>query len=48
MIFELNHIVDRYLIFRKFHKDKIQNLESIYTVWNYLYKEAPKIITGNK
>ena len=41
-MFELSHIVDRHLILREFQMDKIQNLESIYTVWNYLYKDVPK------
>ena len=32
VLFEKNQILDRFLIFREFQIDKMQNLESIYTI----------------
>ena len=48
IIFELKHILDKFIIFKEFQMDKIQNLESIYTIWNYLIKEVPNTISEKK
>ena len=43
-----NHFLDRFFIFREFQGDKIKNLESIFTICNYLIKEVPNTVSGNK
>ena len=48
IIFELKHILDKFIIFKEFQMDKIQNLESIYTIWNYLIKGVPNTISEKK
>ena len=48
IIFELKHVLDKFIIFKEFQMDKIQNLESIYTIWYYLIKGVPNTISGKK
>ena len=48
IIFELKHILDKFIIFKEFQMDKIQNLESIYTIWYYLIKGVPNTISEKK
>ena len=48
IIFKLKHILDKFIIFKEFQMDKIQNLESIYTIWNYLIKGVPNTISEKK
>ena len=48
IIFELKHILDKFIIFKEFQMDKIQNLESIYTIWYYLIKGVPNTVSEKK
>ena len=39
--FELDHILDRFLIFREFQINKLQNLRPIYTIWIFFLRGFP-------
>ena len=48
LVFELNHILYRFLVFREFQMHKMQNLESIYTIWNYFIMRVPNTTSESK